>query len=90
MDLNKDGRNDVVTFRSEGYTNLYIEALINNGDGTSYTNETSKYFGKIGNKYAWVHDANVADLNNDGLLDIVLIQGSCFDDGYTDVQCTPV
>ena len=56
MDLNKDGVNDVVKFRSEGYDNLCIEALINNGNGTSYTNETAKYFGKIGNKYSWAHE----------------------------------
>ena len=82
MDLNKDGVNDVVKFRSESYDNLYIEALIDNGNGTSYTNETSKYFGKIGNAFPWVHDAHAADLKDDGLLDILPFQTSCFDTGW--------
>ena len=87
MDLNKDGVNDVVKFRTEAYNNLYIEALINNGDGTSYTNETSKYFGKIGNNYGGAHDAHLADLNDDGLLDI-LTYSNCFDDGWN-LGCLP-
>ena len=89
MDLNKDGVNDVVKFRSEGYNNLCIEALINNGNGTSYTNETAKYFGKIGNKYGWAQDAHAADLNDDGLLDILPFQTNCFDDGKTSIVCLP-
>ena len=71
MDLNKDGKNDVVKFRSAGYSNLYIEAWINNGNGTSFTNDTTKYFGAIGNQYNWAHDVKAVDLNDDGLLDIV-------------------
>ena len=91
FDLNKDGVLDIVKFRSgteSGYTNLYVEAHINNGDGTSYTNETSKYFGKIGNNYAWVGQANVADLNDDGLLDILPLATGCFDDDYV-LGCLP-
>ena len=88
MDLNKDGVNNVVKFRSSD-DNLYIEALINNGNGFSYTNENAKHFGKIGNKYGWAQDAHAADLNDDGLLDILPFQTNCFDDGYKDIVCLP-
>ena len=87
FDLNKDGVLDIVKFRSgteSGYTNLYVEAHINNGDGTSYINETSKYFGKIGNNYGGAHDAHLADLNDDGLLDI-LTYSNCLMMGGTSV-----
>jgi hypothetical protein len=82
-DLNRDGANDVIKFRSQGnYNKLFIEAHINNGDGTHFTDESHKYFGSIGQNYDWVHDAYLVDLNADGREDIVMFQDGCFDDDY--------
>lgn len=82
MDLNGDGALDIVKFRSQGYDKLFIEAHINNGDGTSFKDESSFYFGKVGNYFNWVHDSFAVDLNDDNRLDIVMLQTSCFDDKW--------
>lgn len=84
-DLNRDGANDVIKFRSQSnYNKLFIEAHINNGDGTHFTDESHKYFGSIGQQNPWVHDAYLVDLNADGREDIVMFQDNCFDNGYGD------
>ena len=62
--------------------NLFIEAHINNGNGTQFTNETHKYFSSIGQNNPWVHDAYLVDLNADGREDIVMFQDNCFDNGW--------
>ena len=76
IDLNKDGHDDVVKFRSGvvgvgRYDGSYIEAWINNGDGTEWQNHADKYFPNISNNYRFGYNSLAVDLNDDGLLDIV-------------------
>ncbi|QBG36090.1 FG-GAP repeat domain-containing protein [Litorilituus sediminis] len=71
-DLNNDGFKDLILSRTPSmYGEARIQVLINNQDDT-FTDETSNYFSVLENTwFQWIDKLYLADLNNDGLLDIV-------------------
>jgi hypothetical protein len=75
LDLNGDGLEDLVIFSTSDvepfYTGVYIQALINKGDG-SFIDQSNTYFPNISNSsWNWVEKVYAVDLNNDGLKDLV-------------------
>ncbi|MEP0356837.1 FG-GAP-like repeat-containing protein [Paraglaciecola sp.] len=75
LDLNDDGLEDLVIFSTSDvepiYTGVYIQALINKGDG-SFIDQSNTYFPNISNSsWKWVEKVYTVDLNNDGLEDLV-------------------
>ncbi len=75
LDLNFDGLEDLVIFSTSDvepfYTGVYIQALINTGDG-SFIDQSNIYFPNISNSsWKWIEKVYVVDLNNDGLKDLV-------------------
>ncbi|MCY9870392.1 FG-GAP repeat domain-containing protein [Vibrio barjaei] len=71
LDLNADGYMDIVLSRTpHDYKGLALQALVNDKNGT-FKDESSFYFGKIGNNWRWVEKLYAADLNSDGWLEII-------------------
>ena len=70
LDLNKDGYQDLLLFRSNIYNGVYIQVLINQGD-RSFVDESSTRIIGLDSSLRWIEKAYLADLNGDSLLDIV-------------------
>jgi hypothetical protein len=72
LDLDLDGYQDLILSRtSEDYEGRYIQALVNNQDGT-FSDQTSFYFPDQVTSGMWIAEITFADLNLDGREDIIL------------------
>jgi hypothetical protein len=78
MDLNNDGKLDLVAGNSENYINgngirNYTRIFWNNGDGKfRYENATELPLPNVINTFGMVDDIDFLDFNNDGKMDIIL------------------
>ena len=72
IDLNNDGYQDLILIRTpSNYGVARFQALINKGD-KSFVDETAMYFSAFEETYyVWVDKVYLADLNQDGFLDLV-------------------
>ncbi|MFY8064529.1 MAG: FG-GAP repeat domain-containing protein, partial [Usitatibacteraceae bacterium] len=75
-DVNGDGRIDLIicgTQGEPGYVGRFLQILINNGDGTFRDESSTRLIGSSSKSTgAWNRFIRLADLNGDGVLDIVL------------------
>ncbi|MEC4718283.1 DUF4214 domain-containing protein [Noviherbaspirillum sp. CPCC 100848] len=74
-DLNGDGKKDLLLSTTQKapifYGNGKVQVLIGNGDGT-FVDKTAIYFPTANNNRAWTQFLHLADLDQDGKLDLVL------------------
>jgi Ca2+-binding RTX toxin-like protein len=69
-DLNGDGLTDLVVTITRDYQNSYVQILINRGG--SFVDETSSRFSQDQNSSGWIVRCQLADVNGDGALDILV------------------
>lgn len=82
FDLNGDDSTDLLlgwTKRAPFYKGRWIQALVNNGDGT-FRDETQRRLPQTDNADQWVYDIVGGDLNGDRSLDVGLDLGPTFAD----------
>jgi hypothetical protein len=82
FDLNGDDAIDLLiawTKRSPFYKGRWIQALVNNGDGT-FRDETRRRLPQTANDEQWIYDLVAGDVNSDGAADLGLDLGPTFAD----------
>lgn len=82
FDLNGDDDADLLVGWTKGtpfYKGRWIQALVNNGDGT-FRDETQLRLPQTDNADQWVYDLVTGDLNGDSVLDVGLDLGPTFAD----------